>query len=218
MRHPFIVANWKSNKTTSEIERWFELVVSAMPTPHAEVILCPSFPLLPMSQMLIEKYHLTWKLGAQDVSSFTEGKHTGEVNAKQLKNFVDYVLIGHSERRRELKETDEMLFEKVKRVQEVGLTPIFFVQDKDTPIPDTIKIVAYEPIFAIGTGNPDTPEHAESIAKYLKKSKNIQTVLYGGSVDHKNVSLFLSEGLIDGVVPGTASLDPKEFVQLTNNA
>ena len=218
MKRSLIIANWKSHKTVSEAEAWFAAVASEMPVQQPEVVLCPSFPLLSLCKTLIKRYNLPWQLGAQNVSAFPEGKHTGEVNAVQLKDFVSYVLIGHSERRKELQETDDILFEKMKRAQEVGLTPIFFVQNKETLLPNAVGIVAFEPVFAIGTGNPDSPEHAEEIAKYLKTVKQIPTVLYGGSVDHKNVSLFLSEGLLDGVVPGTASLDPKEFVQLINNA
>lgn len=218
MKRPLIIANWKSHKTVAQVEKWFEEVASDMSFGQAEVVLCPSFPHLSLCQGLIKRHGLSWKLGAQDVSFLPEGKYTGEVNATQLKDFADYVLIGHSERREALKETDEVLFEKVKRAQEAGLRPIFFVQSKETALPQEIDIVAFEPVFAIGTGNPDTPDHAEEVARYFKSMKHIQTVLYGGSVDHKNISLFMSSPSLDGVVPGTASLDPKEFVQLINNA
>lgn len=183
-----------------------------------DVVLCPAFPLLPLCRQLIQKYQLDWKLGAQDVSLLPEGKHTGEVSAKLLKDFVQYVLVGHSERRSELHESDNTLFEKVKRVNEVGLTPIYFVQGEKTPIPDNIGIVAYEPIFAIGTGHPDSPEDAEKVGSYFKKIKKVPSVLYGGSVNDKNVSLFMSCSSLDGIVPGTASLDPAIFARLIQNA
>lgn len=218
MKRALIVGNWKSHKTVSEVSLWFTEAVSHMPKSHATVVLCPSFPFLPVCSANLQQHRLPWKLGAQDVSSFPVGKHTGEVNAVQLKDLVSYVLIGHSERRQQLGETDAMLFEKVKRAREAGLTPIFFVQGEETPIPEGIEVVAYEPVFAIGTGTPDTPEDAEKVAKFFKTKKHVPTVLYGGSVDSKNVSVFLSCPSIDGVVPGTASLDPKEFVLLINNA
>lgn len=218
MKRPLIIGNWKSNKTLLEAEKWFGEIASHTHTTAVDVVLCPPFPLLAKCQELIHKHQLPWKLGAQDVSVFPEGKHTGEVSAKLLRDFVQYVLVGHSERRQEDNETDKMLFEKVRRVMETGLTPIFFVQDEQTPIPDGIGIVAYEPVFAIGTGNPDSPEHAEQVAKYFKTTKHVPTVLYGGSVDEKNIALFLSCPSIDGVVPGGASLNPVAFATLIQNA
>lgn len=217
MKRPLIIGNWKSHKTTEETEKWFEEIASVLHGDYADVVLCPPFPLLSLCFQLIKKYQLNWQLGAQDVSPFPEGKHTGEVNAKQIKDFAHYVLIGHSERRTEFGETDTLLFEKVKRVQEEGLTPIFFVQNDTTNMPKGIGIVAYEPVFAIGTGNPDTPEDAEKVAISLK-SKGIPRVLYGGSVDNKNVAAFMSCSSLDGIVPGTASLDPSIFASLIHNA
>ncbi len=219
MRSALIIANWKSNKTVQETEEWFFRYRQQTMLPHtARVVLCPSFSLLGICKSLLVRHHLLWELGAQTVSSFGIGKHTGEINAVQLKDFVQYVLIGHSERRIELHETDDMLFEKVKRVREAGLTPVYFVQDMTTPIPDGIDIVAYEPIFAIGTGHPDSPEDAEKVAHYFKTTKHIRTVLYGGSVDDTNVSAFMSCSSVDGIVPGTASLDPAIFSRLVQNA
>lgn len=220
MKRPLIIGNWKAHKTLQDMEAWFaEAGSSLLPqTGEKEVVLCPPFPLLAKCKELIATHQLSWKLGAQDASSLPEGKHTGEVDAKILKDFVEYVLIGHSERRQELHETDEMLFEKVKRVKEVGLMPVFFVQDAETQIPEGIEIVAYEPVFAIGTGHPDTPEDAEKVASYFKTTKHVPNVLYGGSVDDANVHIFLSCPSIDGVVPGTASLDPKMFAHLVQNA
>lgn len=219
MKHTLIIGNWKSHKTVSDVRKWFAEIASEIHAKDsAEVILCPSYQLLPICQEEIRKYQLPWKLGAQNVSPFPEGKHTGEVNAAQLKDFVQYVIIGHSERRNEFNEVDALLFEKVKRVQEVGLTPIFFVPGDKTPIPHGIEILAYEPVFAIGTGHPDTPEDAEKVASFFKTEKKVPTVLYGGSVDDKNVNLFMSCSSIDGIVPGTASLDSKTFARLIHNA
>lgn len=219
MKQPLIIGNWKSHKTSKEVEAWFEELGSQIHRDHrAEVVLCPPFPLLPLCKQLLTKHQLSWKLGAQDVSAFTQGKHTGEVNAALLREFVEYVLIGHSERRSELHESDEILFDKVKRVREVGLQPVFFVQGTQTPIPSGVDIVAYEPVFAIGTGHPDTPEDVEKVGAFFKTVKHVPTVLYGGSVDDKNVGLFMSCSSIDGIVPGTASLDPVIFAHLIHNA
>lgn len=217
MKQPFIIGNWKSHKTPNEVAEWFAQISPSVRSLEATVILCPPFPLLPQCKELIKKQQLPWKLGAQDVSQYPVGKHTGEVSATLLKEFVEYVLIGHSERRH-MGETDAILFEKVKRVQEVGITPIFFVQGKDVAIPQRIPVVAYEPLFAIGTGKADTPEDAEKIAHFFKTEKQVPTVLYGGSVDDKNVSVFMSCSSIDGIVPGTASLDPVVFSHILQYA
>jgi len=219
MKDPLIIGNWKSHKNTQDVKEWFaRLGPQAHGVSNAEVVLCPPFPLLPLCRELLDEYQLKWKLGAQDVSQFPEGKYTGDVSASLLKDFVDYVLIGHSERRSEHNESDDILFEKVKRVREVGLTPIFFVQGTQTPIPPAIDIVAYEPVFAIGTGHPDTPEDAEKVGEYFKKVKHVELFLYGGSVDDTNVNIFMSCSSIDGTVPGTASLDPIVFARLIQNA
>lgn len=219
MKHPLIIGNWKSHKTILQAREWFgEIAAELGSARSADVVLCPSFQLLSLCAEEIKKNQLNWVLGAQNVSPFPEGKHTGEVNAVQLRDLVQYVLIGHSERRNEFGETDEILFEKVKRVREAGLSPIYFVQGETTPVPEGIGIVAYEPIFAIGTGNPDTPEDAEKVAHYFKTKHHVPTVLYGGSVDEKNVGLFMSCSSIDGIVPGTASLDPISFARLIQNA
>lgn len=220
MKRALIIANWKSNKTVREAEQWFASVAAevSLINNSAKVVLCPPFQLLPICLQLIKKYQLNWSLGAQNVSPYPEGKHTGEVNAKQLRDFVEYVLIGHSERRSEFYETDKILFEKVQRVYENNLTPIYFVQGEETPIPEKIGIVAYEPIFAIGTGHPDTPEDAEKVGHYFKSIRHVPTVLYGGSVDDKNVAAFMSCSSLDGIVPGTASLDPGVFTHLIHNA
>lgn len=218
MKRPLIIGNWKSHKSVKEVENWFLEVSASLFSVPSEVVLCPPFPLLPLCRKLIKENQLPWKLGSQDISRFSVGKHTGEVNGLLLKDFVEYVLIGHSERRQQLQETEEILFEKVKRANEVNLQYIYFIQGEDTPIPEGVRIIAYEPVFAIGTGNPDTPEHAEQVANYFKKTKHVSTVLYGGSVDDKNVEAFMSCPSLDGVVPGTASLDPTMFSKLIKNA
>lgn len=218
MKSPLIIGNWKSHKSVAEAESYFgDLAAEYASSQEKTVVFCPPYPLLDLCRSLIKKHQLNWQLGAQDVSAFPMGKHTGEVNAKLLKDFVSYVLIGHSERRA-MGETDDVLLEKVKRVREAGLTPIYFVPDENAPIPEEVEIVAYEPVFAIGTGNPDTPEDAEKVALHLKSQKYVSTVLYGGSVDDKNVNLFMSCSSIDGIVPGTASLDPIVFARLVHNA
>jgi triosephosphate isomerase (TIM) len=154
-----------------------------------------------------------------DISPFDEGAYTGEINGNQIREFADYVIIGHSERRKNFAETDEMLSQKVQRAIECSLTPIFCVQGSDTPIPDGVTLVAYEPIFAIGTGNPDTPENAEAVIKTIKeKNPSVKYVLYGGSVTPEGVGGFTQKPLIDGVLVGGASLLSDKFVQIIKNS
>lgn len=213
MKRIFIVANWKSNKVCPELGEWVQQISNS----NREIIICPSFTLLHELHSAIKKLNLSIKLGAQNISPFDEGAYTGEVNGKQIKEFADYVIIGHSERRQNFKETDEMLVKKVQMAQKYLLTPLFCIQDQDTFIPEGVKIVAYEPVKAIGTGNSDTPENAERIARVVK-GKGMQFVLYGGSVTSANVSNFTKMPSIDGVLVGGASLDASEFAKVVQYA
>lgn len=218
MKSTYIIANWKSNKTVSEARQWFSQISNDQYSiTNTQVVLCPSFPLLSVCKELINKYSLSWKLGAQDISPFPSGKYTGEVNAIQVKEFADYVIVGHSERRQHFGETDDVITQKVKQAISAGLTPILCVQGKDTPVPEGVKIIAYEPIFAIGTGNADTPQDAEDVLSFFK-GKGIEIGIYGGSVTGDNIAGFLSQPSIDGVLPGTASLDPSAFSSLIAHA
>lgn len=221
MKNLFIVANWKSNKTISEAKNWAQTLNNSQLTINTEgkkVIVCPPFTLLPFVKESIVKGQLSIVTGAQDISPFSEGTYTGEVNGKQIKELADYVIIGHSERRKNFSETDEMLFRKVEQAVNNGLTPIFCVQGKETKIPPNCSFVAYEPIDAIGTGNPDTPENAEDVAFFFKSKHNVQTVLYGGSVTSDNVNNFTKMANIDGILVGKASLDVSEFYKIIKNA
>ncbi|WP_230861147.1 triose-phosphate isomerase [Mycoplasma sp. 'Moose RK'] len=180
------------------------------------------------------------QLAAQDVSQFQSGSYTGEVSAKMLKDLsVNFVIIGHSERRMFLKETNEDLIYKVDQAQTNGLIPIFCVGESflefeshktESVIISQINaikhilnfekvIIAYEPIWAIGTGKTATPEIADNVCSLIKSNfgENLK-VVYGGSVNSENVAKFLSKKSIDGVLVGGASLDPKEFVKILINS
>ncbi len=221
MKKIFIVANWKSNKTQTEAAEWLEKSVKIKEIltslKHKQIIICPPFTLLPFCKAVIEKDLLPFTLGAQDISPYLEGAYTGEVNGKQIKEFGDFVIIGHSERRVCFSESDELLAQKVVMSQKFNLVPIFCVQDQDTLFPKGSQVIAYEPPSAIGTGNPDNPEKANDIAKVLKE-QSVPYVLYGGSVTAENVSHFTSLPNIDGVLVGGASLDAQEFFKIIQNA
>lgn len=222
MNKLFIVANLKSYKTEPEAKEWlekFKAISQNKDIVHdKEIVVCPSFTLLYLFNSFFLDNGLQIKLGAQNVSQFDEGPYTGEVNAKQIKKFADYVLIGHSERRINFNETDEALSKKTGLSLQNNLQPIFCVQGKETYVPNGVKILAYEPVFAIGSGNPDTPQNANEIAQsYLDKINNL-TVLYGGSVTSENVSSFTKEQNIGGVLVGGASLEAEEFIRIIKNA
>lgn len=220
MKKLFIVANWKSNKTTVEAKTWLERFMNYdLRFTNKEVIICPPFTLLPIFKSYLLNHKSGLKLGTQDVSPFPKGAYTGAIAAEQLAEFVTHVIVGHSERRQYFKENDQMIFNKVDMVVGDHMTPIFCIQDKQAVIPNDVKIVAYEPVFAIGTGNPDTPKNADEVAKILKqKYPFVKYVLYGGSVTAENVHSFTSMQNIDGALVGGASLDPVEFSRIVTNA
>ncbi len=221
MKHTYIIGNWKSRKTVSEAKEWFEKIAQMQQMfgslENKTVILCPPFHLLELCSSLVQQYTLPLSLGAQDVSPFGIGAFTGEVAAEQLKEFVQYVLIGHSERRQHFQETDAMIAQKAQQVLSAGITPVVCVQGKETLVPEGVQMIAYEPVFAIGTGNADTPDDAESVLSFFK-GKGITTTIYGGSVNPENVASFTHQLSIDGVLPGTDSLDPTLFTNIIANS
>lgn len=211
MTKPIIAANWKANMTTEEIQKWFSQMENF---PDKEVIICPPFHQISFVKQLIAAGNLNFHLGSQDVSEFEVGADTGEEPAALLKEFVTFAIIGHSERRKLLNESEAMLIKKVEMAIKSGITPIFCIQDEKTPIPTGVTIVAYEPVFAIGTGTPDTPENADQVASIVKSTYQIQQVLYGGSVTAENIAHFTSMEHIDGVLVGKASLTADTFIPL----
>lgn len=222
MKKLLIVANWKSNKTESQAKEWLadlSFIISHLSIENKEIIICAPFTLLSEIKKTIQEHQLSIKLAAQDISRFEPGAYTGEVNGAQIKEFAEYVLVGHSERRKNFDESDQELAQKVKRARDAGLEVIYCVQGKETEIPHGIQIVAYEPTFAIGTGNPDTPENANMVALEIKKKNpSVRYVLYGGSIKPENVNSFTGMPDIDGVLVGGGSLDAKEFAYIIENA
>lgn len=224
MKSPeILVANWKSNKTIEDTEKWLHdfsdgLNEEKISLGGKKIIIASSFTSLEHAHYCAKNLKIPVEFAAQDISPFTEGAYTGEVNGKQIKELANYVIIGHSERRRYFGETDEMLKKKVSMAFHFGLTPIFCIQNENTPVPQGVKIVAYEPPSAIGTGNPDTPENANNVANKVKDTYDITHVLYGGSVTGQNVAGFIQMPNIDGVLVGGASLDPHRFLEIVKNA
>lgn len=218
-----VIGNWKSNKNIGEVEEWFSKINTLFLQRQAEIknvetVVCPAFIHLSLTKSLITKYHLSLKLGAQDISPFEAGSFTGEVNARQLRELVDFVIIGHSERRDKFKEDDVLLTAKGERAKEAGLKVIFCVPDSKTPVFDKADIIAYEPVWAIGTGKAESPQAADGVCRILKEKYPQSQIIYGGSVNDKNIADFIRMEFIDGVLPGKASLDARLFFEMILNA
>jgi triosephosphate isomerase (TIM) len=226
MKKTFIIANWKSNITTSEANSWLgSFDVRGLELADKKVIICPSFALLSDIKSYSLKNNSSVKIGAQDISPFGEGSYTGEVNGKQLKDFAEFVIVGHSERRKNFVESNDTVNLKIKKTFEYGLTPIICVSDLEQvkALQEITKtnnnfIIAYEPLFAIGSGTPDTPENADLMAEKIKNIIGDTTVVYGGSVTSDNINNFSKMSNIGGALVGKASLDPAEFLQIIKNA
>lgn len=213
-----IVANWKSNETEKDALTWFSAMKPSLDSIEKTIVICPPATLLSTAFEQKTSLQLTCAIGAQDISPFAAGAYTGEVNGEQLKEFVTYVIIGHSERRTYFNEDDSLLAKKVAMAIAYGLIPIFCVQNEQTVIPEGVHIVAYEPVAAIGTGHADSPDAANAVAQKIKEKNNDISVLYGGSVTAENVSSFTHARDIAGVLVGGASLHPQEFSQIITHA
>lgn len=243
-----IIFNWKMNPSRyAEAEKLVKSVILlTKKSKKSEMVICPPFTWL---TDLSHKYFKDISFGAQNIFWEEKGAYTGEISAAMLKNSkVEYVIIGHSERRRYLGETDEMINRKVLTALQIGLKVVLCVgEDMKTrrhgkkTVMSFIKkqlekdlkgilsfvisrkslvrnlVIAYEPIWAIGTGIPCKPEDALEIIKFIKKILNSKfkihnsRVLYGGSVDGKNIESFIKYKEIDGALVGGASLEPKQF-------
>ncbi|MDP2629584.1 MAG: triose-phosphate isomerase [Candidatus Harrisonbacteria bacterium] len=224
-----LIANWKMNPPSLE-----EALVLARSVDLEGAVLCPPFLYLEPVAQVIKRA----TLGAQDLSYDQAGAHTGEVSASQLKDLgVEYVLVGHSERRA-LGESDESVHKKLEaalaaglkavlcvgesaQTREAGQTKEFIKGQLDSALTgleaDSI-IVAYEPIWAIGSANPAQPEEVESIASLIKaraKEQGIEArILYGGSTEAGNILDYLSLESITGTLVGGSSLDGAEFQKM----
>jgi len=217
MDQKLFIANWKSHKTPSEVEAFLATLQAAngeINLDNKKVIIAPPYPLLPLASDMVKNSNLSISISSQDISSFDEGAYTGEVSARLIKSYAEFAIIGHSERRELLHETDELLEEKVKKALAVGITPIYCVQNETQTVPEGATIVAYEPPTAIGTGNPDDPGHIEEVFGKIRNMYPQTTVLYGGSVTPENIERFLSVPTLGGFLIGGASLEADSFISL----
>ncbi len=219
MKNLWIIANWKSNENIEEALNWVSVVGSGVEKrENIKVVVCPTFTVIEEVKKAVMVGNFPLMVGSQDLSPYAEGAYTGEETASILKQYVDLAILGHSERRQNFSETDEMVALKSIQAKDNGIIPLVCVQSADTPVPEGVRLVAYEPVFAIGTGNPDTPENANQVGKTLKeKYGDDLEVLYGGSVNSENVKSFVSQENISGVLVGKASLSETEFLKIVEN-
>lgn len=244
-RRRLVVGNWKMNGSLQENAKLLTQIVSDMPVMLAvDAVICPPFPYLAQVSSLISGTPVM--LGAQTVSEFEKGAYTGEVSAAMLADLnCKFVIIGHNERRRMQRETNEQVAGKFLRLQSLDLTPILCVgeslEDRNNgKYLQTIHrqldavfelvglakmssaVLAYEPVWAVGTGKTATPAQAEEVHRYMRKLLGSQcestTILYGGSVKASNAKELFALPDIDGALLGGASLDAEEFLAICKAA
>lgn len=224
MKNIWIIANWKSNKTIAEALDWLAQVGPQIPKRDGlKVVVCPTFSSLSEIKKAITVGNFPILLGAQDLSPFGVGAYTGEEPAALLKQFIDLAIIGHSERKYNFGENDEMVAKKATQAMESNIIPLVCVQDEETQVPNGCKMIAYDPSWAISTGLTNTPgigkvanpEDANRVAGLFKdKFGQDLEVIYGGSVNSSNAKGFFQQENISGVLPGNASLDAEEFIKI----
>lgn len=250
MRTPFVAGNWKMNKTVEEARALVaEMLPGLQEVKLVEQVLCPPFmSLMPVSAMLVGT---EIGLGAQNLHWEEKGAFTGEVSPGMVKEFCKYVIIGHSERRTYFGETDETVNKRTLAALARGLVAIVCIGEtlaeneagqtaavierqireglKNIPAEQLIRLViAYEPVWAIGTGRAATGPDANRVVAamirpalrelYGKAVADATRVLYGGSVTGANATEFFSQPEIDGALVGGASLKPADFVEIVRAA
>ena len=247
MRKKIIAGNWKMNNTISEAENFVSSIIDRINVDDVDVVICPNFVCLETVGNLLDGKKVS--LGAQNVYFEEKGAYTGEVSADMLVSaFVDYTIVGHSERRTYFGETDEDVNKKVKILLSRDIKPIICVgetleqreegkhlnlvkmqvinalKDIDEKSVSEKVVIAYEPIWAIGTGKTATAEEANEMCKFIRsviaeiyseKVAQKVRIQYGGSVNSKNASEILNMSDIDGALVGGASLK-EEFVSIVN--
>ena len=239
-----IVANWKMNGSREEVDSWLRFVsTNILTNKEIPCVFCPPSCYLDYSSSLIKKISSPVKLGSQNINHSNDSALTGGINSQMLKDFrTDYVLIGHSEQRGYLNEDNESLQYKIKDALIKNISTIFCIgepkniKDKDQTkdylrsqleILDSMDsdqiIIAYEPIWAIGTGENADKIYIEEVHCFIKEFcsqelnfKEKVSVVYGGSVKLTNCEDILSSGEVDGLLIGGASLDPDTFTKIYN--
>jgi triosephosphate isomerase len=246
-RTPYIAANWKMHKTVAEAADFVDALLPQIAATQSDVVICPTFTAL--TAVVERRYGTAVKVAAQNMHEEESGAFTGEVSASMLVELdVEAVVLGHSERRQFFGESDEALARKVPAALAAELEPILCVGETEeardagqtqavlerqlqadlagvTDIEIGKVVVAYEPIWAIGTGRTATPEQAQETIAFIRDllrerggAADEVRILYGGSVKPANAAEILGQPDIDGALVGGASLDPGDFAEIVNAA
>ncbi len=236
-----IVANWKMNATLESTREFCQQITSLIQGNETQntLVICP--PALYLKSLKNDLKNSDIKTGAQDCSASSEGAYTGEISARMLDDIgCEYVLVGHSERRHYHKESNELLSQKIQRALDAGLHPILCIGESEDDheagrtqdvLREQLKVLgafkgnksivlAYEPIWAIGTGKVATLEDIQNTCAFIKETLFNEyalssPILYGGSVKGNNASSILSLPATDGVLVGGASLKATEFWEIS---
>ena len=244
MRKTIVAGNWKMNASKETVNSLIEGILSGVNETTSEVIVCAPFPYLSQVESLINKSKLM--LGAQNLNVNPAGAYTGEVSADMIKDFgAQHVIVGHSERRSLYGETNAIVAEKTKAAIGAGLTPLLCVgeslEDRESGKTEAIVeeqinavidligieafdqvIIAYEPVWAIGTGLTASPEQAQTVHLFIRnllansseKIAKRTPILYGGSMNAANAADLISCSDIDGGLIGGAALKAEDFLQI----
>jgi triosephosphate isomerase (TIM) len=246
MRNKLVAGNWKMHGNLKENGALLEALISNMPKPgnNTRYAVCAPFPYLASVQTALRNTYIDW--GAQNISQYDKGAYTGEVSADMLIDFgCTYVIVGHSERRMLFGETSQIVAEKYSAAQRAGLIPILCVgetlEQRDSDVTEQVideqlkavialtgveslakAVIAYEPVWAIGTGKTATPQQAQDIHQFIRKGIAAQNqeiaeslpILYGGSVKANNAEELFDMPDIDGGLIGGASLISEDFVAI----
>jgi triosephosphate isomerase len=246
-RTPYLAANWKMHKTVAEAAEFVDALLPRISATQHDVVICPPFTAL--TAVVERRYGTAVKVAAQNMHEADFGAFTGEVSAPMLAEIgVEAVVLGHSERRQHFGETDEALARKVPAALAAGLEPILCVGESEEardagqteavlesqlqadlaavePADLSRVVVAYEPIWAIGTGRTASPEQAEEALAFIRDvlrgrgaAADEARILYGGSVKPANAAELLAREEIDGALVGGASLDVDEFAAIVEAA
>jgi len=249
MRRKLVVGNWKMNGSIAKNKTLLTAIINGVNNLHSsDCVVCVPYPYLAQVQSLAENTNISW--GAQNLSAMEDGALTGAVSANMLKDYgCKYVIIGHSERRLLSHETDDTAAARFNAAIKAGLIPIFCMgetkEERDADWTEYVvgrqldsilrrygvdavakAVLAYEPLWAVGTDNPATPEQAQKVHSFIRKriarcdkkvAKNIR-ILYGGSLSPANVTALFAMPDIDGGVVGRCSLDAKAFVEICKAA
>jgi triosephosphate isomerase (TIM) len=246
-RTPYVAANWKMHKTVAEAAEFVDALLPQIAATQSDVVICPPFTAL--TAVVERRYGTAVKVAAQNMHEEGSGAFTGEVSAPMLGEVgVEAVVLGHSERRQLFGETDEALARKVPAALAAGLEPILCVGEteeaRDAGETEEVLerqlqadlaalegpelagvVIAYEPIWAIGTGRTATPEQAQEACAFIRDVLRMRSapaddvrILYGGSVKPGNAAELMAQPDIDGALVGGASLDPAEFAAIVEAA